>query len=1603
MATKKRKATAPATGDRIDFSGKVPQFKSFALYAYRELVDENLEWIRIADPAALKLDDIQFATKLEIKAYQVKWSTKAKPTPFTFSEFIKLFPHLCQGYRALKKEHKNLPQRLKAHLLTNRPFSKNDSIKNNGSKILGSFSEFHSQVWYHLKNRQPEQIDKKWLVILKKLEKASGLSPKEYKEFIDNFEIVTDDLKKLEQKNRPQDRQLIRDVNEFFLFLLDEVKEVEGPVEIQANAIVSKLNWDPRITTIFNHEFIVDATSYQPIRPTITELNQKVKSTSSGYLYLKGSPGSGKSSLLTTWMKGRQERFIRYYAYTNQSPGENRAGRGESTSLFFDLVLQLRKKKIWDQKTLPYKEDAEGIRQAFHDALELLHQEYIRTGIKTIFLIDGLDHLPREYKPNRSFLADLPAPAAIPEGVIIILGSQSYELEHLTNSIRNDITEDRLISMKPIPAAGIDKLIDRYKLQSKLLPKEKKEIVRISQGHPLYLTYILKFLSAKIPTTSMPALLASIPGYDGDIEKYYNSFWIELQTEAALTAMLGLLARIKGAVLPTFIMEWGIDQQILQTFRSKAIHFFDTSDDGWAIFHNSFRQFLIQKTAINPLTQSFDHNLHKKFHKRLAAYYQASEVELHWKCLYHLNEAEEYDEVLRIGTPEYFTDQFFQFRPFDQIEAEIRAAIKIADKKDDPQVLIRYLLSLLEMQTRDGYIRSASFCEEFIQMDELKWALPNLMENDLSLVNENFGLDTSLLLYRAGHAREASKLFALSIPEEVQEKGIKLNETDPMRRRDQTLRKWVTIAVQLEPLPSILARIGNITEKHVIKKELRIYHLSKERIKRQLYMDAAVSLIATNREKDFKTVMALLPTRVKENIRYWFAAMNFAAGELDRSNQRLKAELLLQTLIQKSKKLILLNDEKIFLASTAFRLTRDKKLATNILKGVEGPEPVKPDELDHDGNLDVFYPLFLYHKLRWLTGAGQPAVEAIPASAQSNEIALVEFKRTICRLAKINAEAHASTLKPVTLLRNELIPLIRFFYKGDIFPTYRDLYSRRIGMMVPEYLKMLVDSVCRYGKPYLEMLKELIESEMNDYPLYWNADSRRAVLMAFYDNEVEKDWIFPKLRHIEEAMLNKGDITERVEQCKKQAEAWVKIGEKEAALNFLKNTLKQSFGVGYSKDYQLEIWIEWMEKVNEVDSANAARRITWLASRLYLVKQTSERSTAFDAGIALLRCTLAWNLSAGIRLFQWMLEKELVPFERSLKKVMIALIRKSDKKIFLHLFRFCTKVLFKFLDRYSIDLLRSILEKANKSLTKAEQTKLLGEIMQGINIHILPEYRSEFILDVADLAEELKMDISSVQGLSSETGLKRKDPINYSPLVIRKKGKDAGTESLDKAEVIARVRSFKDFIDLKNQEDGWNSYFDWGEVIAQIPGLKISDLNNFYNSDLGAKRKSTLNICMSKMALQMGDKTLALAFAKRALDESSEYGWSIHYDGGTRLLSFQALINAGADNARKSAFTSLTNDAITYSDLRSLLPHFDEILPVISDKFDTATIWVEIERYMQKLLANAEPMTDLPILDGKPAATKQLFDDLLVYLLDSPVDVVSVNVRNFIITDYAIS
>src|SRR5215813_293998 len=66
-------AYPPAEGERRAMSGYYPQYHISASLILRSLREENLQWIRIADPQAGRVDDLQIGSQSRIDAFQVKW------------------------------------------------------------------------------------------------------------------------------------------------------------------------------------------------------------------------------------------------------------------------------------------------------------------------------------------------------------------------------------------------------------------------------------------------------------------------------------------------------------------------------------------------------------------------------------------------------------------------------------------------------------------------------------------------------------------------------------------------------------------------------------------------------------------------------------------------------------------------------------------------------------------------------------------------------------------------------------------------------------------------------------------------------------------------------------------------------------------------------------------------------------------------------------------------------------------------------------------------------------------------------------------------------------------------------------------------------------------------------------------------------------------------------------------------------------------------------------------------------------------------------------------------------------------------------------------
>lgn len=403
-------------------------------------------------------------------------------------------------------------------------------------------------------------------------------------------------------------------------FIFEKAADRKRIVEFSRSQIINELSWSDRFNTVFNHEITHDSPMYQPIIATIDELDNLYKRVTKGYIFLTGGPGSGKSTLLNRWTKSLIENVINYYAFDflNPSSPKNFYERGNAVNLFFDLVQQLKNSGVYHGEVLPYK-DILFLKDIFSEQLKILGDRFQATKEKTVILIDGLDHVPREYKEvANSFLRELPLPDSLPEGVVIILGSQSFELKDLPQEIRKiNSSGDKTIKMSSLTKDNVHKYLDALFLNKSITTYERDLVYEKSQGHPLYLNYIAGWLER---SDSIGDLMKELPKIDGSIENYYTKLWEPIADEEDVIELLALLARINGSINIDFVQEWDYPSIAFRKFRDTAKILFTEENNYMSFFHNSFRQFLITQTALNYFSDHIDEKKIENFIKNLQIY-----------------------------------------------------------------------------------------------------------------------------------------------------------------------------------------------------------------------------------------------------------------------------------------------------------------------------------------------------------------------------------------------------------------------------------------------------------------------------------------------------------------------------------------------------------------------------------------------------------------------------------------------------------------------------------------------------------------------------------------------------------------------------------------------------------------------------------------------------------------------------------------------------------------------------------------------------------------------------------------------------------------------
>lgn len=1319
-----------ATGERAAMGGYVPQYDEFSRRVYDHILQEDLVEIRVADAGynVGKLDDICYVTKYDVYAYQVKWTITDKG--FTYTDFISLIREVVEGWRKLLRLYPD--KTIHTYLITNKDIKISNIVRDKEKKKIGSFIEYVSDVIGNLPDNK--HIDSKWDVCIAELKNRSSLSSSEWSVFWRTFNLKTGyEIEDIRVENIDKDQRQ-KDILNINRLIQQYVADKSRKAVYSVQQIINALGWQDRLTTRFNHSLTVPMASYEPNEKAIDGLNQQLKRKTKGYIFLEGSPGSGKSTILTQWANSIPNKAIRYYAFDFTNPSSSRNNdwhRGDSTSFLFDMVLMMEHEFDAYGRTIPFG-DYMQLEKRFYKLLTTIGESAHKAGLPIVIIVDGLDHISREYTEcSHTLIRILPSLTDLPEGVIFVLGSQYFDKLPLNKNLLIEYkTGKSTVKMPPFSKKEVAELTRKVLGEGILSAKLDEECYSKSQGHPLYLRYLLNILKE-----NPEANCNEIASYSGDVEQYYDTLLAEkVVNDAELKHLLALMSRLNGEIPLDFVNEWNIPEQIKIDFRKLLFHLFVYNNKTKTIhfFHNSFRQYLLNKTSIDSLSGEYDERTNFKYYGELAEYIDKSNVSNKWDEGYYLYHAHQYETFIARLTPEVLTSQIHDFRPLWHVVRDVNRGLAIAKDEKDPYLIVRYLLmkSQVSQMSQQDY-NGLDIIPELLKAGRVNLA-KFLMHGGGELhCNQLFTLKLAMDFIAISDITEANILLDMAYPAFLMEDPKERNrEYNGIRGLSELAEKWIEVAAYLIPKEKIEEHYHRFAD---YIRSYSNYH-NKEYDEDVFYHNILYaytgSLINQQRYDELDNLLRSLDTS-----RNYISSLVY--GGYSRAIKQMLIpdydEVKKKTFFEQLVKFCNLDSSRqcLNIALIAYKLNKDESIVKKYLNRVDWN---KLDDYHMPSIEDDFSRLrdrILYVDLSTALGYKLNLAELIPENEKDVDSPLLNtYIKMVLHLAQLRGETRKGNANSAELLYLAK-PYLSFC---DAIPfNSRNRYSYAITQQRSDFYKFMVSVFSHFNNKTREAFVDIVSDYFNSKSCKAIPRAKRALVLELFNMGASKDRCVELLRMIETTMLDNQDVDGAASELLSQGKAWMKLGDVGHAFELFHRMVDETFGVGYRKDYQPSTFMEWIVEANKALPEKALDRLKWMTQRLKHIYSGSENEAGREVALALMKEAFRINIGYGVRFAEWMLDKELTSYLDAFETVLRSLLDKVSTEeeyiAILHLY----SDIYLFTDSpidASPNLLRKVIEVGKKSCPQKEN-EIKEFLTRAININS-PENSRKGLMDVVN-------------------------------------------------------------------------------------------------------------------------------------------------------------------------------------------------------------------------------------------------------------------------------
>ncbi len=1589
-----------SSGERAAIIGYSAQYSIAAEIIYSALIAEELEWIGIADPDAGRLDDIQVATPGRLDAYQVKWGEQIGTLSFndltngkgdtTLTSSRGLIGQLAGGWHKLKQAHPT--RRVVVHLVARDiPSASIKAIIPYQGSIVSkaNLQGFLTDCWADRSwsSHGFEACPTGWLPAINGLSDASGIDNIDFLSFIRDCELEFGYSLQSTESTRDGLRQA-EDIKELAAFLFRTVGADKREIRIERSELLKRLGWAERFSQYFTHDFKIDKL-YQPIFATIEDLEGALNKYKRGYLALIGTPGSGKSTTLTHTLRYRSGyRVVRYYAYV---PDSSIQGRGEATNFLHDMVLALKSRGFHGGKS--QAKTFEELLDKFSQQLAELHNSWLSDGVLTLILVDGLDHIEREQKTIRSLLEVLPHPDTLPEGVLFILGSQTLELKDLLPAVKAQFKADstRVLNMRPLARSQVFDMIDEAKLIIPLTPVQKEQAYRISDGHPLATSYLIRILAGGSEATAIDTILNNANPYQGHVDQGYETYWQGIQHDASLRELLALLARLRIPFNPLELVRWSDEPTARSLIRDAGFYFHKDTAHRWRFFHNSFRQFILNRTSLNLLDER-DETVDRDYHRKLAdlASYLPVNSPQNWEILYHLACGEEWESVLKLATQEYFRRQFYALRPLADIKEDISFALRAARAKQDGIAIFRYLLVEHELGERQQVLDQMDMPELILALYGTEAVLNYLMDGSNLRVADEVGLQFCRQLVAAGEIKAARLIFDAAEPLEFLSGAQPVKQHGPDR---SLLKHWMRCAHHFrtfQELETAIAALRTEAPQHVSDEDEVVAVTNLRTHLRQVLASAVVEFADTDKWVNLRT----LPIDPEE-LQTLCLQLDFNICNLHPSHP--EAQAALDRILSWATKGTLDDLDKVLIAEYLLAIRGDIEGASHWADGVS--QPLNYDWTSSQWKrLDPFTLRIRLNRLLAALGRAIDPIEAVPDSGDPRKHGSVLFERQLVIIASIwGRSKKGETIPPDEIIRS-LHPALRLFNRGHVETNDWSAWYQ-FTSAAEHYFDLMIRSVAAHGQEAVRALSGAFEQQWTQESTakFWPTNWRRAIALSLHRNGDDRDIFIRRLEGLGQEIGVWHDVHERAEEYGLLALAWREVGEVERGKLLVPLLLKGSFGIYHHKDRQLQQWVDLLTKAAAYQPDLVREDIGRFSSALVVLEQAGRGRGTQDAATELLALAMSSNPGYAETLFDWLLEHGGIHFSSAMSGLLLGALRHESPPLEA-IFVVARHLLIPF-DPYVYEsLIEQLAARTSQCAIPEIAERLIDELILAIQIKAYPSDRATIWRAMVAGLRNAGQDSRKVEQLLDE------NPDNQnssSPSLLLKDGR-----KLTEKDVLVLVNSFEQLVALVEMIEK-TEYFPWRKVIKPLIGrFSASQTSRIFSLlELHGLDGMVRNMCASRLH-DLGLTNEALPILEAVLGETVASGWDNAWDGGSRQNAIKALIDIAPDKWRPRALEMLVDDYISeFHYPYNLIHNLEELSEILFEAVPWEQLWPEIREHIYQLadFSLAEDQAPLPHESGVTA--EEVLLQAVMWTANLPIDEVRDQVHcalcDFVIRDIA--